>query len=164
MAKQSSFTPLIIFAVILGIAVVLILAFALINKSENEISNTEEDLTANSDNSQQLSQPAGRQVRNIQITSSGFSPGTLEIKQGETVTFINKDSARHWPATNVHPSHRIYPGSDREKCGTAEQSRIFDACRGLSREESYQFTFTEIGAWGYHDHLNPSFTGTIVIR
>ena len=98
------------------------------------------------------------------ITSSGFSPSTLEISKGESVTFINKDSAKHWPASAAHPTHKIYPNSDIKKCGTDEQSRIFDACHGLANGESFSFTFSEGGEWKYHDHLSPGTGGVIIVR
>jgi len=86
----------------------------------------------------------------VDITSSGFSPKALEISQGDTVTWTNKDSASSWPASNNHPTHNIYPG--------------FDASRGLRDGESYSFTFDKVGTWGYHDHLSLSHTGTIIVN
>jgi plastocyanin len=86
----------------------------------------------------------------VLITSSGFIPSTLTIKIGDTVTFVNKDSKPHWPASDPHPTHTNYPG--------------FDALRPLKTGESYSFTFTKQGAWGYHDHLNPSLRGTIIVE
>ncbi|MEK6900589.1 MAG: cupredoxin domain-containing protein [Nanoarchaeota archaeon] len=98
----------------------------------------------------------------IKITADGFQPKTLEVKAGTTVTFVNEDTAKHWPASAMHPTHTIYPGSGIEKCGTEEA--IFDACKGLGQGESFSFTFNEIGSWKYHDHLSVSSTGTIVVE
>lgn len=100
----------------------------------------------------------------VEITSSGFSPQSLTISQGLAVTFINKGSALSWPASAVHPTHKVYPRSDINKCATLEEKNIFDACKGLKRGESYSFTFNEKGSWRYHDHLNPSSTGVIVVE
>ena len=86
----------------------------------------------------------------VEITSSGFSPQTLEINQGDTVTWTNKKSSDSWPASAVHPTHDVYPE--------------FDANRGLKTGETYSFTFERVGNWKYHDHLNPSVTGTIVVK
>ena len=83
----------------------------------------------------------------IEISSSGFYPATLTIKKGGTVTWINKDTEKHWPASAMHPTHTVYPGSNIEKCGTIEEEGIFDSCRGLDTGESYSFTFNEIGSW-----------------
>ncbi len=100
----------------------------------------------------------------VKITSSGFSPKTLTVKAGTTVTFVNQDSNQHWPASAMHPTHTLYPGSGIEKCGTAEEKTIFDACKGLAPGESFSFTFDEKGSWNYHDHLNVPSTGTIVVE
>ena len=86
----------------------------------------------------------------VEITSSGFSPRILEISSGDTVTWTNRDSRSHWPASAVHPTHTIYSE--------------FDARRGLSPGGEYSFTFERIGEWNYHDHLSPSLTGTIIVN
>ena len=86
----------------------------------------------------------------VEITSSGFNPATLEISQGDKVTWTNKGSAKAWPASAVHPTHNVYPG--------------FDAKRGLSQGESYSFIFEKVGSWNYHDHLSPSTTGKIIVN
>ena len=98
----------------------------------------------------------------IKITSSGFEPKTLTFKTGTTVTFVNEDSNKHWPASAMHPTHTIYPGSDIKKCGSGQT--IFDACGGLGKDESFSFTFNEKGSWKYHDHLRSSSTGTIIVE
>lgn len=100
----------------------------------------------------------------VKITASGFEPKTLTVKAGTTITFVNEDSNQHWPASAMHPTHKIYPGSGIEKCGTVEETTIFDACRGLAQGESFYFTFNEKGSWKYHDHLNVPSTGTIVVE
>ncbi|MER3407043.1 MAG: hypothetical protein C4278_01280 [Patescibacteria group bacterium] len=98
------------------------------------------------------------------ITDSGFNPKELTINKGAKVTFVNQSSSASWPASDVHPTHRLYPGSGIEKCGTSQQNKIFDACRGLKPGESWSFVFKEVGEWSYHDHLNPSKTGKIIVR
>jgi plastocyanin len=100
----------------------------------------------------------------IDITEDGFSPKTVTIKAGQKIIFKNTDTVKHWPASNEHPTHTTYPGSSISKCGTAEESNIFDSCRGLENGESYSFIFVNKGGWNYHDHLNPSMKGTIKIE
>jgi plastocyanin len=94
----------------------------------------------------------------VEITSSGFSPEILKIKPGDTVTFVNKDSNPHWPASNVHPTHMEYP----EPGGCIGSS--FDACGPLNTGETFSFTFSREGTWRYHDHLNSGLTGTIIVE
>ncbi len=100
----------------------------------------------------------------VVYTDSGFSPNLLTVKRGETVTFVNEGSDTFWPASAMHPTHKVYPGSDIEKCGTAEAPKIFDACRGIQPGGSWSFTFDEIGSWNYHNHLNPKNFGKIVVE
>ncbi len=99
----------------------------------------------------------------IEMSSSGFSPNTLTISAGEIVTFTNVGTSNIWPASAVHPTHKVYPGSDIDKCGTSEEANIFDACRGINPGESYSFTFNQVGTWRYHDHLKVGSTGTIIV-
>lgn len=94
----------------------------------------------------------------INITSEGFEPNVISIEQGKTVTFVNKDTQKHWPASDVHPTHKDYP----EKGGCIGSA--FDACKGLPQGENYSFTFEKKGEWTYHDHLNPSMKGTIIVK
>jgi len=100
----------------------------------------------------------------ILITSTGFDPETLSVGVGSAVTFVNKDTSSHWPASVVHPTHTAYPGSGISKCGTPEESNIFDACRELGQEETFIFIFNEEGSWNYHDHLRPGRTGKIIVE
>lgn len=88
--------------------------------------------------------------RTVEITAGGFAPANLKIKAGATVTFINRDSAPHWPASGVHPTHEICRG--------------FDALKGLETGETYSFTFTEVKTCPMHDHLNPSIKGSIIVE
>ena len=97
-------------------------------------------------------------------TDSGFSPMTITIKIGESITFKNESSQAVWPASALHPTHTVYPGSDIKKCGTAEESSIFDACKGIEKGEKWAFIFSSPGMWKYHDHLNPSHFGTIIVK
>jgi plastocyanin len=100
----------------------------------------------------------------IKITTDVFEPKGVEIFKGTKVTWVNEQSNPSWPASAVHPTHEVYPGSSIKKCGTPEQDKIFDACRGLKQGESWSFIFNEVGEWYYHDHLNPSLKGKIVVK
>ena len=103
-------------------------------------------------------QVAAAGVRTVVITATGFNPATLTIKAGETVMFLNQDTAPHWPASAMHPTHTVYP-----EPGGCIGSK-FDACKGLGTGQPFMFKFNEKGSWKYHDHLNPSLWGTIVVE
>jgi len=40
-------------------------------------------------------------VLTIEITSEGFSPNPIIIGMGDRVTWVNKDTAEHWPASAI---------------------------------------------------------------
>ncbi|MFH0712907.1 MAG: hypothetical protein V2A55_03610 [Candidatus Jorgensenbacteria bacterium] len=109
--------------------------------------------------------PQGASVtKTVVLTDSGFSPVSLSVRVGDTVVFENRSSTDFWPTSAMHPTHKVYPGSDIEKCGTAEESKIFDACRAIPAGGSWFFTFNEAGSWDYHDHLDAKNFGKIIVE
>jgi plastocyanin len=104
------------------------------------------------------------QEQTITYTDSGYSPREITITRGGTVTFKNQSSKEMWPATAIHPTHTIYPGSDIAKCNTPEGKGMFDACGPVALGGSWSFVFNEVGTWGFHDHLNVSSTGRIAVE
>ena len=90
------------------------------------------------------------QAVTISIDEAGFTPQSVTVAVGATVTFVNNGQAPHWPASDVHPTHEILPA--------------FDSKGGLETGEEYSFTFTEAGTWPCHDHLAPSNTCTITVK
>lgn len=108
--------------------------------------------------------PSGPATHTVEMSSAGFSPNTLTVNAGDTVTFAAVGSGSYWPASAVHPTHTVYPGSSIDKCQTEERTTIFDACESLTDGESFSFTFNEVGEWKYHNHVNIAQTGTIVVQ
>lgn len=103
-----------------------------------------------------------RQV--IAYIDSGFSPSSLIVKKGEVVTFENKSSRNMWVASAMHPSHRIYPDTDIQKCGKGEAENMFDACKGFAPGTSWSFVFNEVGTWKYHNHIDAKNFGSITVE
>lgn len=92
--------------------------------------------------------PTNRSVT-IEITSEGFVPKKVIISQGAEVTFINKDTSPHHPASNLHPTHSNYPE--------------FDSKKGIEPGKSWKVKLNNPGIWFYHDHLRPEIGGKIKI-
>lgn len=86
----------------------------------------------------------------VVMNEDGFSETEVTIKQGQTIIWQNNDQDFRWPASNVHPSHEVYPE--------------FDPKEPIPPGESWSFTFDEAGEWQFHDHLKPYFTGTITVE
>ena len=116
------------------------------------------------ENQAALSSPSSTPVAVvITFTDAGYSPKTLTIKKGTTVTFKNESAKETWPASSMHPSHAGYDGTTlREHCAN-QTSDVFDACGGIKPGESWVFTFNKVGDWKYHDHLAASFWGEVVV-
>ncbi len=83
----------------------------------------------------------------IMETASGTFPAEVTIRQGDSVRFTSQTGKPFWPASDLHPSHSIYPE--------------FDPKRPINPSESWSFIFSKSGRWRYHDHLNPGATGII---
>lgn len=92
--------------------------------------------------------PLGEVV--ITVGNSGYTPDKITIKKDETVKFVNAASEDRWPASNIHPTHQIYPE--------------FDPKRPIPAGQSWSFTFDKVGIWRCHDHLEPTHTCTITVE
>lgn len=86
----------------------------------------------------------------ITRTDDGYEPQDVTIRVGDTVMFKNESNSFHWPASNVHPTHTIY--SD------------FDPREPVAPGDTWSFTFTQSGTWGYHDHLRANLIGKIFVE
>ncbi len=98
----------------------------------------------------------------VTYTDSGFSPATLNVTVGQTVTFLNHSSGQMWVASNPHPVHTGYDGTTEQvHCAPGYAGPApFDEC---STANTFTFTFTKAGSWGYHNHFNESAHGIVVV-
>ncbi len=78
----------------------------------------------------------------VQIDDFAFSPPSLTVKAGTTVTWRNKDDIPH----TVASSKRLF------KSGA------------LDTADSYSFTFNEPGSYQYFCSLHPHMTATSVVE
>jgi len=95
----------------------------------------------------QLNQP--KQPIFILMKKDQFEPATIQIKKGTKVIFKNEDSDPRWPASNLHPTHGIYPQ--------------FDPTLPIEPGKEWSFIFNQVGNWKYHDHLSPSLRGQVTV-
>lgn len=96
----------------------------------------------------------------VHHTANGFSPSTLSVPAGTTVTFVDDTGSGMWVASAEHPTHTEYDGTSRTEHCAAGASPSFDQC---GKTSSYSFTFTKVGTWNYHNHVNASEHGSIVV-
>lgn len=85
----------------------------------------------------------------VNITDSGFSPKEIIIKAGGSLTWENQDSVDHTVNSAVHPTHLVYPPLNLGVIKSGEQKSL---------------AFPAVGTYKYHDHLNPSLTGSVTVQ
>lgn len=76
----------------------------------------------------------------VNIQEFDFDPAVLKIKQGETVTWLNKDIVTHQINTDQF------------------NSNIF------ATNESFSYTFNNVGNFDYYCDLHPSMKGLIIVE
>lgn len=84
------------------------------------------------------------------MKEEGYEPKDLEIKLCSRVVFKNSSQESMWPASNIHPTHGIYPE--------------FDPQEPVKAGGEWSFIFDREGRWKYHDHLKPLISGTITVN
>lgn len=73
--------------------------------------------------------------------SNSFSPNPVEVKVGETVTWINDDSGRHT---------------------VTSKDGVFDSGM-MGKAQSFSFTFDKAGEYPYFCEPHPNMVGTVVV-
>ena len=109
-----------------------------IGDNADQCDDTESGATIGEDGCEE----AEPQVHFIDISGMAFSPSTLTISVGDTVTWTNQDSAPH-SAT----------GDNGE----------FDSGT-LSNGQTFSFTFTTTGTYTYHCAIHNGMTATIIVE
>jgi len=84
------------------------------------------------------------EARAVTIDNYTFSPGTLTVPPGTTVTWTNRDF-------DVHTV-------------TADDTPPTFKSAGLDTDDSFSFTFNKAGTYPYHCALHPHMTGKIVVQ
>ena len=79
----------------------------------------------------------------ISIDNFSFTPATLTVRAGTTVTWTNKDDIPH---------------------GIASSNKAFARSKALDTDDSYSFTFTTPGTYQYFCYLHPHMVGSIVVE
>jgi len=123
-----------------------------IANSNTNVSNTNKAVNQNT-NASNVNSSVTPLSRTISVTSSGFNPSSFTINVNDTVTWKNNTSLTVYVAPDDHPTHIKY-GSSWPDTGAGN----------ISSGQSYAFTFTKAGTYTYHNHLNSSMTGTIIVQ
>ncbi len=85
----------------------------------------------------------------VALTATGYAPPSVTVKVGQVVTWTNTSGSSATVSSDPHPTHTDLPELDSPTLGNGD---------------SYSFTFTKVGTWGYHNHLDPSVEGTVIVQ
>ena len=77
------------------------------------------------------------------IDNFTFTPQTVTVKTGTTVTWTNNDDIPH---------------------GIAWMKNAFTKSKALDTDDSYSLTFTTPGTYAYFCYIHPHMTGTLVVE
>lgn len=90
------------------------------------------------------------QLKNtITLSEQGFLPQKLIVKAGTKVVWQNNSGQNAQINSNPHPTHTAYPPLNLGSIGDGE---------------TLELTFTKPGIYGYHNHLNPSEMGYVIVE
>lgn len=81
----------------------------------------------------------------IAINARGFTPSSVKIQKGDSVAWIRKDSSLHLIVSDSGPAS-------------------FKGQGALQFNDIYLTTFNTTGTYTYHDQLNPSLRGTVIVE
>lgn len=85
----------------------------------------------------------------ITYSDNGYSPSTITVKTGDTVTIKNTSSQSMMFDSDPHPAHTTNPELNVDT---------------VPAGESKSFVVNRTGTFGYHNHLNAREKGTIIVE
>lgn len=97
-------------------------------------------------------------------TDSGYSPKEITIKIGDTVKWENQSSHGMWTSSAMHPTHIIYGGTSLEEHCPDVNNTSFDQCASGQPGQSWFFKFDKQGVWRYHNHVQASDFGSVIVE
>lgn len=90
-----------------------------------------------------------KQIVNVILGDSGFTPKDITVKVGATVIWKNSSGKTATVNSANHPTHLLYP---------------FLNFGEFANSSSVQFVFDKPGKYSYHNHLIPSEEGTVTVQ
>ena len=85
----------------------------------------------------------------ITLTAGAFSPATLTVKAGTKVTWVNKSGSTATVNSDPHPTHTNYSPLNLGR---------------FSNGENLSLVFDKPGTYGYHNHLDATERGTVIVK
>jgi plastocyanin len=134
--------------IIIGLVALLVVGgggyLVLHKKTNNSSASSSTQTTASSG-----SGSSQKAAATITYSNSGFSPSTTTVKAGDVVAINNTSSGDMQLDSNPHPIH-------------TDDTDLNVGLVGAGQTKT--FTVTQKGTFGFHNHLNPGDTATIIVQ
>ena len=85
----------------------------------------------------------------VTLTAAGFAPQVITVKVGTKVVWTNKSGQMATVNSDPHPIHTAYPPLN---------------LGSFSDSQSLSLVFDKAGKYGYHNHLDASENGTVIVE
>lgn len=137
-----------------AVAIIVVVLVALVGggallASNNSSKNKTSDTSMNNMPAKPNPSPANKTTdstastsNSVSIQNYAFSPATINVKKGTTVTWTNQDSVQHDVTSDN---------------GTGPKSEL------LAKGKSYSYTFNDVGTFAYHCTPHPYMKATVIV-
>ena len=133
----------IILAVVVGIIAVALIIYALSRPATTSTTAGNANSTATAPTEQKNGKTA-----TIVYTNDGFDPTSLTVSKGTTIKVVNNSSRDLQYSSGQHPTHHEDPEINMSV---------------LHAGESGTFVVETVGTHTFHDHLDASQEGTLIV-
>jgi plastocyanin len=131
---------------IIGVLLIVGVVVALISNGKKDDNGkvTTPAPTPSTQNNSNANPPSSNtsQANTVSIENMAFTPATLSVKKGTTVTWTNNDSVEH----TVTADNGVGPNS-----------------QSLENGKSYSFKFDQVGTFKYHCSIHSSMQGSVEV-
>jgi plastocyanin len=83
-----------------------------------------------------------QEAKTVKIDNFSFTPHTLKVAPGTTVTWVNRDDIPH----TVVSTNQLFKS------------------KALDTDDKFSYTFTKAGSYAYFCSLHPKMTGEVVVE
>jgi amicyanin len=151
-------TAIITIGVVLGVAVVVVVAWLImaanqpVTQTSNNSNGSNSTPNSTSDNVPLENQNNGNSggdsnTASVTIQNMSFTPAHITVKKGTTVTWTNQDDMEH----------NVVSDSNAPAGGPPQTADL------LSKGEVFSFTYNTVGTFAYHCTPHPFMQGTVEV-
>lgn len=148
MNKKAIIAIVILVIVVAGATLWMLRKDPVATESSTNNTPTTSDSNANSSSPTDTVTPTGSEAV-ITYSDSGYSPSSVTVKAGDKVIIKNTSSRSMQFDSDPHPAHTTNPELN---------------VGAVSPGQEMSFVVDTKGTFGYHNHLNASQKGTIIVQ